>query len=335
MTLIDDVTDLLRQTRDRYPEAARQWARLDEPLRIALTGPPKSGKKTLRVALADIHLVTGEPDAVIHLVRCGHYRRIVREQPTVLVLARADEIAGGRLDAMTCAQLVARVYPETVTPVDGLLASTASTLRQADFAALTALADMPRIEVDARLLSADRVADRELVERFGMFGLRVGVTLVRQGFDTPEKLSAELIRRSGIDDLREQITIHFHSRERLLKARSALNALGRIPALRADVERLRAGAHEFAEIRVLDALRDGRIRMPSDVAAQAQRLLGEYGATVTSRLGLTDAVNPRPAALAALVRWQRLAESPLSNRQFVAAARVIVRTCEGLLMEIS
>jgi hypothetical protein len=236
---------------------------------------------------------------------------------------------------MTCARLVARVYPEPVTPVDALLASTASTLRGTDFAALTALASLPRVDVDARLLSADRVADRELVERFGMFGLRLSVTLVRQGFDTPEKLSAELIRRSGIDDLREQVTIHFHSRERLLKARSALNALDRIPALRADVERLRAGAHEFAETRVLDALRDGRIHMPPDVAAQAQRLLGEYGASVTSRLGLSDTTDPRPAALAALARWRRLAENPLLNRRFVAAARVIVRTCEGLLVEIS
>ncbi|TCO44216.1 hypothetical protein [Actinocrispum wychmicini] len=335
MSLTDDVTDLLWRTRKVYPEAARHWARLDEPLRIAVTGPPKAGKRTLRVALADIHLVTGEPDAVIHLFRCGHYRRTVREQPAVLVLARADEITGGRLDAMTSARQVARVYPETVIPVAALLASTANTMREADFATLTALAGMPRVEVDARLMSADRVADHGLVERFGMFGLRLAVTLLRQGFDTPEKLAGELSRRSGIDDLREQIRIQFQSRTRLLKARSALNALEHLGPLRAEVERLRAGAHEFAEIRVLDSLREGRIAMPAELAAQAQRLLGGHGAAVTSRLGLGDAADPRQAALAALVRWRRLAENPLSNRQCVAAARVVVRTCEGLLTEIA
>ncbi len=138
------------------------------------------------------------------------------------MLSRADEIGVGRLDALNSARRIARRYRaddkirglcQTVVAVAGLLAETGRTMRQHEFAALTTLAGLPRAELDGMLLSVDRFSRVEmdaldtdtrarLMERFGLFGVRLGATLIRQGVTDPTALSAELVRRSGLDDLR-------------------------------------------------------------------------------------------------------------------------------------
>lgn len=317
-----------------------------------------------------------EADAVIYLMRHVHTtdltflesfqdNSLARATPTntVAVLARADEIGAGRLDAMTSARRIARRYASderlrglchTVVPVAGLLAETARTLRQAEINALAALASESRADVDSWLLSADRFATLAqhkialppavLLGRLGLFGIRLGITLIRQGFTGPAELTAELVRRSGLDDLRRVLAAQFTNRAHLLKARSGLLMLDSllrryprpegVPVL-TDVERLLAGAHEFVELRLLDELRSGALEMPG--SGHAEVLLGGVGTDVAARLGLrpdTDRREVHAAALVALGEWQRRAENPLLNRRFIQAARVVVRTCEGLLAEI-
>ncbi|MGH3913186.1 MAG: dynamin family protein [Pseudonocardiaceae bacterium] len=321
-----------------------------------------------------------EADAVVYLMRHLHatdaeFLESFRDQGvgrassvnTIAVLSRADEIGGGRVDAMFSAKSIAARYRKDptlralcqgVVPVAGLLAQTGRTLRQAEFDALAELSRTPREELDASLLSADRFlragsaegslwsgsAGVGLLNRFGLFGLRLSVTLIRQGTDTPTALSEELLRRSGLDELREVLNTQFTERRDLLKARSALLALDSVlhgdtrPAvapLVGDVERILAGAHEFAELRLLSALRSGAVSLPkAELLDEAERLLGGYGATPTVRLGLpsdSGASELRQAALEALGRWRRRAENPLSGRAAVDACRVVVRSCEGMM----
>ncbi|HWC78554.1 MAG TPA: dynamin family protein [Pseudonocardiaceae bacterium] len=291
---------------------------------------------------------------------------------TVAVLSRADEIGVGRLDALQSARRVAeryraddrlRVLCGTVVPVAGLLAQTARTLRQEEFSALAALSTAPRAELDAALLSVDRftgaspelaatlgvsaAARAALLERFGLFGVRLGSVLVRQGFGEPPALAAELVRRSGIDLLRGVLATRFAERRDLLKARSALQALDTVlrnsprpdtEGVRRMVEHIIADAHEFTELRVLSMLRAGRASLPGPTGAEAERLLGGSGGQIAARLGLPrDAprAEQRAVVLAALQRWQALAEHPLSGRAFVDVARVVIRTCEGIVAEVS
>jgi hypothetical protein len=104
-----------------------------------------------------------------------------------------------------------------------------------------------------------------------------------------------------------------------------------------EVERILAGAHEFAELRLLADLRTRTVRLPTDVAEEAERLLGGEGGAPATRLGMdreADAGQLRTAALEALGRWQRRAESPLSGRAVADAARIIVRSCEGILASL-
>ncbi|HEV7452730.1 MAG TPA: dynamin family protein [Pseudonocardiaceae bacterium] len=329
-----------------------------------------------------------EADAVIYLMRHLHatdaeFLESFRDQGvgrassvnTIAVLSRADEIGGGRVDAMFSAKTIAQRYRKDptlrglcqgVVPVAGLLAQTGRTLRQAEFDALTELSRAPREEVDGLLLSTDRFlrADcavsptvavpaihpmegsggrSELLARFGLFGLRLSVTLIRQGTDTPSALAEELVRRSGLDELRQVLNTQFTERRDLLKARSALLALDSVlhgdsradsGPLRGEVERILAGAHEFAELRLLSALRSGAIILPKAELDEAERLLGGSGGATEVRLGQplgSGADELRQAALEALARWRRRAENPFSGRALADACRVVVRSCEGIV----
>lgn len=291
---------------------------------------------------------------------------------TIAVLSRADEVGGGRVDGMLSAKTIARRYSadptlrglcQTVVPVAGLLAFTGRTLRADEFAALAQLARSPREDVDAMLLSADlflaagsagfavsaghellpRAVREYLVGRFGLFGIRLSVTLLRQGTDTPEGLAAELVRRSGLADLREVLLTLFMRRRDLLKVRSALLAVERAlnahPEVEAaeltrDVERIMSGAHELTELSLISALRTDEINLPQGQRIEAEQLLGGDGVAPAARLGLpkdTGRENLRLAATETLERWQRRAENPLASRAAAGVCRAVARSCEGIL----
>ena len=284
----------------------------------------------------------------------------------IAVLSRADEIGGGRLDALMSARRVAARYRsdprllglcQDVVAVAGLLAQTGRSLRQDEFRAFSRLASAPRDDTEAMLLSVGRFAHpgpredallpldsrRALLDRFGLFGVRLATTLVRQGSNSPDLLAAELVRRSGLDELRSLLASRFTERRDLLKARSALLAvdfvLRREPtpqgrSLLAEVERILAGSHEFAEMRLLAAIRSSAVTFPDAYRAEAERLLGANGAIPARRLGLVDDTDPgtlHAVALETLERWRRLSENPVFPRAFADAARTVVRSCEGIL----
>ena len=326
----------------------------------------------------------GAADAIVYLMRhvhaddvgfleAFHAHAAIGSSPvnTVAVLSRADEIGAGRVDALHSARAIAsrlradekvRSLCQTVVPVAGLLAETGRTLRQAEFNALARIAAADVDYVDAMLLSADRFS-RELPDgapdlppasvrsalmtRFGLFGVRTALPLIRQGVTDSSDLAAELVRRSGLDDLREALTALFTERGDLLKARSALMALDSIlrssplaesDLLLAQVERIFSGAHEFVELGLLGSLRTGAVSLPTEQRAEAERLLGGTGQAQFVRLGLAPSASPeeiREAATDAMTRWRRRAENPASTRPVADAARVIVRTCEGVLASLA
>ena len=165
------------------------------------------------------------------------------------VASRADEIGAGRIDAMLSAGDVAKRFTEemdktgicqAVVPVSGLLALTARTLRQSEFVALEKLANVDAAELAKAMLSADRfvredsfVAGRcghprgQLLDRFGMFGIRISIAVLRAGVNDSVALADELLERSGLVALRDVIDQQFAQRSDLLKAHTALLSLRR------------------------------------------------------------------------------------------------------------
>ncbi len=287
----------------------------------------------------------------------------------IAVLSRADEIGVARLDALQTAERIARRYRtdpkvrrlcQTVVPVAGLLAEAGATLRQDEHGALQALLVVPRDELASALLSADRFVssgqelplDAEtrylLLQRLGLFGLRLSLALLRHGgVGSAPELAAALTKHSGIDRLREVLATQFAARADLLKARSALAGVDaalrtrRGPGtedLEAELERLLSSTHAFAEARLLNAVRAGNVPLADERLEEAERLLGGDGPGIASRLGLaTD--SPRETlhatAIARLEHWQKAAEHPFADQDAVAAARVLVRSCEGILADLA
>ncbi len=102
----------------------------------------------------------------------------------------------------------------------------------------------------------------------------------------------------------------FSERRDLLKARSALLAVDsvlrttrRAGPLLQEIERILAGAHELAELRLLAALRSGLVELPKGAGPEAERLLGDAGAAavVPARAGRRG----RPASSCARRRSRR------------------------------
>lgn len=314
-------------------------------------------------------------DAVVYLMRHMHATdvefleafgdtRVSRATPvtTIVVLARADEVGAGQLDAMESAERIARRYATdpklrrlaaTALPVAALIGQAGGSLRERDHALLATVAGLEPDARDAALLSVDRfaaadVGDREarwaLLDRLGLFGIRLAVGwIAAREVVSASDLAHRLSEHSGLPRLQAELLRHFGARRDVLKARSALllaEPLGRELEREGDawlaheVERILTNAHEFAEIQLATALRAGSFPVADAELDAMEQLLGMEGNAPADRLGLDGTAEPgeiRRAAQHQLARWQRRAENPMSDPDAVAAARVLVRTCEGML----
>ena len=218
----DDVDHLVIE----WPSSSLKTMTLIDTPGIASLSTSVSARTHEFLSSGDDHITPA--DAVLYLMRHLHSSDInfletfhdqEFSQPTpvnaIAVLSRADEIGVGRLDAMASAERIAARYRtdtkirrlcQTVVPVAGLLAQSGSTLRESEYRALEQLRRAPAEEVDGLLLSADRFAhttlsvavtpiEREhLLDRFGLFGVRLAVALIRSG---AVKSSTDLVRGDG------------------------------------------------------------------------------------------------------------------------------------------
>lgn len=351
---------------------------------MTLVDTPGVGSVTEEASRHTTDLLSAESverpvDAVIHLFRTRHADDLAMLQAlrdgaatgaahaaatTVGVLSRADEVGGGRLDSLVSAKDVAARQAEhpqlrdlcsDVLPVAGLLAQGARTLRQDDFDLLRTVAAMPREQRESVLVSVERFAAAEaaggtvegrsgLVRRIGLFGVRLGAVLLRQGMDRPGALADELARRSGLGRLRGIIDAQLAPRARALAGLAAASAVERLvdtspvagaSGLLAACEALRAGEPAPEQMRLLSEVRREAVPgLDADDTTAARLLLGDQGMQPWRRLGLVESATPGDvvrAATASLDRWRTIAGDPLAREQTRRAARVLARSCEELL----
>lgn len=251
-----------------------------------------------------------------------------------------------------------RALCSDVLPVAGLLAQGARMLRQDDFDVLRTMAGMDRADRESVLVSVERFTAAEkvggtpegraaLVQRIGLFGVRLGTVLVRQGKDRPGALADELARRSGLGMLERVIEGQFAPRAQALSGLAAATAVEELvrrvpveegPSLVAACEELRASEPAPDQMRLLAEIRQGGVAgLGQRDAAAASLLLGEQGLQPWRRLGLVESAAPRDLARAAethLLRWRALAADPLGREHTRRAARVLSRACEEVLHEL-
>lgn len=281
------------------------------------------------------------------------------------VASRADEIGAGRIDAMMSAREVAARFTDemdktgicqAVVPVSGLLALTARTLRQSEFVALEKLAGVDTAELSKAMLSVDRFVREDsalpvdaatraaLLERFGMFGLRISIAVLRAGISDSTALADELLERSGLIALRDVIDQQFAQRSDMLKAHTALLSLRRFvevnpiyatPQIIADIDPLLADTHAFEELRLLSQLRSRSTTLNEDEMASLRRIIGGSGTDHATRLGLRPDMaydGPR-AAFSAAQRWRRRADHPLNDPFTTRVCRAAVRSAEAMVAD--
>ncbi|MFC8038806.1 dynamin family protein [Paenarthrobacter sp. NPDC057355] len=363
-----------------WPSASLRDLTLIDTPGIASLSSEVSGRSTAFLLPEDAPTAA---DAVIYLMRHlhasdVHFLESFRDTAAgksgtvnaLAVLSRADEIGAGRIDALISAAVIAERYSRDdnlkplalgVVPVAGLLAQSSRTMRQRDVDAFMALARLDRNQRERMMLSVDRFVragpeglagpdglapelKESLVQRFGMFGIRLAVAMIRGGIDSPTELAHELARRSGLGQLLGTVDSLFQTRAEALKARAAVVGLesllsgsqpGQAAVLETALEQLLAGAHEFRELKLLGLLRTGGAGLPARQAGEAEQLVGGRGNLPFQRLGLSPEAGPADIARAtreALGRWRSIAENPLLvDSSAVDACRVVLRSCEGIL----
>lgn len=319
----------------------------------------------------------GQADAVIYLMRHLHRHdaqfleafidhSLAHASPinAVVVLSRADEIGAARPDALEAARAVGLRYAADrrvrelasgVVPVAGLLAETGTTLREQQVAWLRQIAALDEGDRTTLLRSVDRFRDpdlnplgtdirEELLDRLGLFGLRLAVGLLADGrVGTATELSGALLDASGIRELQRVLDDRFAARSEVLRARSALAALrvvadelGRraVPGaadLGADIERVEAGSEQLALLRLLHLVLAGLVVVGADERVEIDRRTGAGSAG--ERIGLAADAPPeavRVAALTGIERWRLRSANPLSDRRTTEAAEIVVRAYERL-----
>ncbi|MFW6074040.1 MAG: dynamin family protein [Chloroflexota bacterium] len=283
------------------------------------------------------------------------------------VLSRADEIGAGRPDALESADRIAARYRDdervralavSVLPVAGLLAETGTTLQEWEAAALRDLAAMPVEESERMLLSVDRFTApessdllvetrRHLLHRLGLFGVRVSLDAIRRGdIQSAVELSRFLIDLSGVNRLRTLLETHFTTRAQALKGRSALNALlactrelekrgTNVDSLLAEIERVEAASHEFAELRLLHLVLTGQVKLSDEERAEVSRITTD--ASPALRAGCDPDAGPdevQSAVLNGIARWRQRGANPLLDRAGRDACEIIARSYEGIYAEV-
>ena len=316
----------------------------------------------------------GAADVVLYLMRHAHQTDadfldafrdawVVGTSPVnaIGVLSRADEVGAGRPDAMQSATAVAARYAKgdqlsflvnDVVAVAGLLAETAATLREQEFAWLRDLAGEHSDVRASMLISVDRFRDpgatnltveirEELLRRLGMYGLRIGLEAVRSGeASTAVELAAFLRRTSGIERLEELIQTNFADRAGRLKARSAMVALrgilrdagSSVPTeLLRGLEQLQSDTHELAELWALHMVATGIADVDEATRAECHRLFSD--ASVFQRLGVHQGADRDMTVAQAkegAVRWRERGANPLVSRDVAYVSDVAARSYEGI-----
>ena len=225
----------------------------------------------------------------IRFLEAFHDQEFAQATPVnaIGVLSRADEVGAGRLDAMASASRIAARYrarpecagcarpscrspgcwPRRVAPC-GRRSSRPSAARPGAPGRVDRCSCRPTASSEAPepARSTPPERGRRCSTRLGLFGVRLAVALIRQGAVARRPPAGHRAGRpaAASAELRQVLATQFAARRDVLKGRSALLALEQVlddrPARRperlaGELERITAGAHEFAELRLLNGAR--------------------------------------------------------------------------------
>jgi hypothetical protein len=191
---------------------------------------------------------------------------------------------------------------------------------------------------------------RAVLDRLDQYGVLLACRILRKANGDAGDLERELLRHSGVGELRELVISHFGRRASQIKLMTALRRVrratfqqrrqatghdrGLIDEVARTFEALEEAEHGFAELGVLQQFYAGNLRFEGDNATELLRVAGEFGVTLEERLGLE-----RGAPLTAVIeqaeqrarRWRTLCNDFGLDRKTLRAARVLARSYDRIL----
>jgi hypothetical protein len=218
---------------------------------------------------------------------------------------------------------------------------------------LRELASLAREDREALLVSADRFVRltgittlgtderRELVSRFGIFGVRLAASLIRTGVSDAPSLAAEMTRQSGLDDLVQFVDDQFVGRTVTLKAHGIIESLRVLlhqhpvdgaSEVEEEIERILLRLHQLDELSVLSTARIEGLGLGAR-DDEAVRIVGGHGVSVHDRLGMDAGAEPTRLPQRLVERldgWRAGSHDPANDRRAVEAHEVVIRTLEEL-----
>lgn len=217
----------------------------------------------------------------------------------------------------------------TVEPVMGLLAETAAAhaITGTHFWHLQTLAELPEecvesvqdlADAETSVSSKDRV---ELTNLIGMHGIRYSIELIKNGLDSVDDLQVELLKTSGLADLKLSLANLADHRSAALKARSALadiqdvlrdaeeeqpsEAIRKLQSLVGELKG-HPDLHVLNEIEALEQCLSGEVVLPEKLVEDLRALATGNG--LRERLGLPESASPRELAETLSERQENLME---------------------------
>lgn len=278
-------------------------------------------------------------------------------------------IAAGQRIASRLSQnpQVSRLF-YTIYPICGLLAEGVQTLTDKHFATLSQLAKLPEKRF-ARLsryvpkflapyepedIPVSQEQRDELNQQLGLYGIIQAYHLLNSGVENREQLIAELIKKTGIPELRQLILSHFGHRAFLIKLGKVLQDISVnyfqqrlhlkgesreiLEAVTSKFDALQAKEHAFQELEVLRSYYDRKLDFDDQEQKQLLEVTGEYGTSCGERLGLGERATVEEMLSVAEERmhyWNQRANDFLgSDRATIAAAKVIERSYGRILYRV-
>lgn len=281
----------------------------------------------------------------------------------------SDAIAAGQRIASRLSQnpQVARLF-YTIYPICGLLAEGVQTLTDKHFATLTQLSRLPekrfaRLSRYVRKFTAPYEPEdipvseeqrAELKRQLGLYGIIQAYHLLNSGVEDKEQLVAELLKKTGIPELRQLILSHFGHRAFLIKLGKVLQEISVtyfqqrqhlqgesrqiLEAVTGKFDALQAKEHAFQELEVLRSYYDRQLDFDDREQRQMLEVTGEYGISCGERLGLGERATVDEMLSVASERmryWNQRANDFLgSDRATIAAAKVIERSYGRILYRV-
>jgi GTPase SAR1 family protein len=254
-----------------------------------------------------------------------------------------------------------------ISPICGLLALGAQTLTLKEWQILQELAQVAPDVLKSKLRVQERFTQREYPEipvspnqrqlvwlKLGQYGVWLACSLIAQGINDLETLKTELLKSSGVLELKNLIVSHFGHRAFLIKLNTALQEINsayfqqryQLPEQARDIieeivgqfEQIEANDLGFAEFKVLRDYYAQKLDFDEVETEQLLQITREYGTDTSSRLGLKESYSQPEQIAVALKRmhyWQERALDYLGTEpNSIAAADILARSYERILHQV-